>query len=270
MAQRSQQENGHYSSDDRHIVAIQTLTQTLKHKLRQAGVEGAPSHISADLGKSHAKGKHELQKLQHQARQKTVIDAVNSPISNTNLPKPLPHSLWDLLGRFKTDHVQSTLPAHTHDNASPDPRLWKLGPLTLDLQAWHQFRFALGHHLLKHTQSPYDEVTADVPQTLHKVEHPTLPIDPLLHQDIDPQKFKSEIKKLNTNKSSGDDGITNRMLQAGVPKFEQLLHEVFGTLCQHEIQPTAWQMTLMQPTYKASNKSKAAPASYHGIYLSSA
>jgi len=74
---------------------------------------------------------------------------------------------------------------------------------------------------------------------------------------------------LNSDMSPGDDGITNRMIQTGGFKFQQLLHEAFGTLWQHEIQPTAWQMSLIQPIYKSSNKSKADPASYSGIYLSS-
>ena len=52
-------------------------------------------------------------------------------------------------------------------------------------------------------------------------------------------------------------------------KFEKILHEVFGTLWQHEIQPKAWQMSLMQPIYKSGDKSRADPASYCGIYLSS-
>jgi len=38
----------------------------------------------------------------------------------------------------------------------------------------------------------------------------------------------------------------------------------------HEIQPAAWQMSLMQPIYKGGDKSKADQASYRGIYLSSA
>ena len=99
--------------------------------------------------------------------------------------------MWDLLRRYKTDHVQSNLPVHTHDNASPDPRIWKLGPLTLDPQAWHRFRYALGHHLLKHKASPYNEEAAhklteyaSVAALLHKVEHPTLPVDPLFYEDI--------------------------------------------------------------------------------------
>jgi len=85
--------------------------------------------------------------------------------------------------------VQFNLPTQTHDKSSPDARTWKLGPLAFDPQAWHLFRYALGHHLLKHAQSPYDEaaahrVTTSEKQTLYQVEHPILPSDPLFHTDI--------------------------------------------------------------------------------------
>ena len=170
--------------------------------------------------------------------------------------------------------MQSNLPTQTHDNSFLDARIWKLDPLALDPQAWHRFRYTLGHHLLKHAQSPYDEAAAhrimtSEKQTLHKVEHPILPINPLFHQDIEPQELKNEIKKLNSDKYPGDDGITNRMIRVGGPKFEDFLHEVFDTLWQHDIQPKAWQMSLMQPIYKGGDKPKADPASYGGIYLSS-
>jgi len=139
-----------------------------------------------DLGKAHATEKYELRKLLHQARQKTVTDAIDSSAPNASQQKSLPHSMWDLLRRYKTDHMLSNLPAQAHDNSSPDAWIWKLGPLTLDPQAWHWFRYALGHHLLQHAQSPYDEaaahrVTTSEKQTLHRVEHPILPIDPLFH-----------------------------------------------------------------------------------------
>jgi len=133
--------------------------------------------------------------------------------------------------------VQSTLPAHTHDNASPDPRIWKLGPLTLDPQAWHRFRYALGHHLLRHKASPCKEEAAQkvtvhfaVRELLHKVEHPTLPVDPLFYEHITLHEIAGEIKNLNPDKSPGDDGITNRMIQAAGPKFTNLLHDGFSML----------------------------------------
>jgi len=154
LIQGRQQENRHFSSDDKRIVAKQTLTQALKHKPRQAREKGAPAHVIADLGKIHVKENHELLKLQHQMQQKIVTDAVASSASVPAHQRTSSHSMWDLLRRYKTDHMQSTLPAHTHDNASPDPRIWKLGPLTLDPQACHRFRYALGHHILRLEASP--------------------------------------------------------------------------------------------------------------------
>jgi len=60
------------------------------------------------------------------------------------------------------------------------------------------------------------------------------------------------------------------MIQAAGPQFQELLYDMFGTLWTHDIQPAAWQMSLMQPIYKGGNKSRADPASHRGIYLSSA
>jgi len=160
MTQRSQQDNGKYSSTHTRIAAKQMSTQTLRNKLRQARQETAPPHIITDLGKSLAKAKHDLMKLQHLVRQKSVTDVIHSPVFNHSHLTTSHHSLWDLLRRYKTDHVQSNLPTQTHDNASHDPRIWKLGPLTLDPQAWHRFRYALGHHLLNHKSSPYNEAAA--------------------------------------------------------------------------------------------------------------
>jgi len=107
MTQKSQQENGNYSSNHKRIAAKQTSTQTLRNKLRQAREEAAPPHIIADLGKSLAKKKHELLKVQHQVRQKSVTDALHSSVLNHSPPTTSPHSLWDLLRYYKTDHVQS-------------------------------------------------------------------------------------------------------------------------------------------------------------------
>jgi len=96
--------------------------------------------------------------------------------------------------------VQSNLPAHNHDNASRDPRIWKLGPLTLDPQAWHRFTYALGYHLLKHKASPHNEDAAHiltvhtaVTALFHKIERPTLPVDSLFYEDITLHKLVGEI-----------------------------------------------------------------------------
>ena len=64
--------------------------------------------------------------------------------------------------------------------------------------------------------------------------------------------------------------LQDYMLQAAGPKFQEIVYEMFGTLWTHDIQPTAWQMSLMQPIHKGGNNSKADPASYSSMYLSSA
>jgi hypothetical protein len=89
MTQRGQQDIKNYCSYDKCIVAKQALRQTLKDKLRQAREESAPPNVITDLGKSHAKEKHELLKLQHQARQKTVTDAIDSSSTQPKTTKNL-------------------------------------------------------------------------------------------------------------------------------------------------------------------------------------
>jgi len=74
-----------------------------------------------------------------------------------------------------------------------------------------------------------------VRELLHKVERPTLPVDPLFHEDITLHELAGEIKNLNSDKSPEDDGITNRMIQAAGPNFTNLLHDVFSTLWGHKI-----------------------------------
>jgi len=120
VAQKGHTDNGSYSPTDKRIKEKQTSTQTLRDKLQQAREESAPSNVIADLGKSHAKEKHELRKPQHQARQKTVIDAIESSVPRAGQQKSPTHSMWDLLRRYKTDHVQSNLSTQTHDNSSLD------------------------------------------------------------------------------------------------------------------------------------------------------
>ena len=60
------------------------------------------------------------------------------------------------------------------------------------------------------------------------------------------------------------------MLTGGGEVFTGLLHDFLSSLWLHEIQPRAWELSLMQPIYKGGNKLKTDPASYRGIYLSSA
>ena len=57
------------------------------------------------------------------------------------------------------------------------------------------------------------------------------------------------------------------MLQAGDADFQSLLLLLFNGIWESHVQPTDWQLSLMQPIYKGHAKDKTDPASYRGIYL---
>ena len=80
-------------------------------------------------------------------------------------------------------------------------------------------------------------------------------------------ELTTQIKKLFPDKSSGPSGITNRMLQAGNAEFQSLFLLLFNGICQSHVQPTDWQLSLMQPIYKGHDNDQTDLASYRGIYL---
>ena len=84
------------------------------------------------------------------------------------------------------------------------------------------------------------------------------------------KETQEAMRALNIDKSPGPDGITNRMLTGRGDIFTELLHDFLSALWLHEIQPRAWELSLMHPIYKGGNKLKTDPASYRVIYLSSA
>ena len=59
------------------------------------------------------------------------------------------------------------------------------------------------------------------------------------------------------------------MVKAGCQPFQILLQKVFDALWQYEVQPEAWQNSLLQQIRKGGMKSKLDPASYRGIFLCS-
>ena len=177
--------------------------------------------------------------------------------------------------------MTSSIPDQMYDNGSEKPKtggmspMWKPGPLTTDPLVWHRFRFALGHFLIGNKESPYDETEArriaqQLPHVARQIREPpdNTTIDPLFTDPLSLDEFKRELKKLPPDKSPGPDGITNRMLKSGGDQFDMVLFEFLNAVWQHEIQPTAWETSLLQPIYKAGNKEKEDPASYRGIYLS--
>jgi len=77
----------------------------------------------------------------------------------------------------------------------------------------------------------------------------------------------THVKKLFPEKFSDPFGITNRMLQAGDAKFQSLLLLLFNGMWGSHVQPTDWQLSLMQQTYDGHDKDKIDSASYKGIYF---
>jgi len=122
----------------------------------------------------------------------------NQSLALSNLhPSTLDYHIRNTLHQLHIDPVMkplphmATLPHKSRERAYRD-----------DPQAWHRFRYALEHHLLKHRSSPYNEAAAQklsvrlaVRALLHKVEHPILPVDPLFHETITTQELAAEIKK---------------------------------------------------------------------------
>jgi len=49
--------------------------------------------------------------------------------------------------------------------------------------------------------------------------------------------------------------------------FQSLLLLLFNGIWEFHVQPTDWQLSLMQPIYKGHDKDKTDPASYRGTYL---
>jgi len=78
----------------------------------------------------------------------------------------------------------------------------------------------------------------------------------------------TQIKKLLPDKSSRPSGMTNRMLQAGDAEFQSLLLLLCNAIRESHVQPTDWQLSVMQPIYKGHDKDKTDPASYRGEYTS--
>ena len=238
-----------------------------------ARTQGATLDTIHNLARDVREAKNKVLKFTHAARQSRLsANATDEAIS----PSGCLGRLWKLLRAYNNGRSNSSLPDKIYDNASPDPRIWEPSRLpSSNPSAWHRFRYALGHHLFGHPRSPYDEQAAriahsQVPTLLRSIQSPTSTPDPLFTSPLSEQELEDEIKKLPPDKSPGEDGVTNRMIQSGGDHFRALLFELFQTLWEKEVQPKAWNMSLLIPIYKGGGKERADPASYRGIYLNSA
>ena len=146
--------------------------------------------------------------------------------------------LWNLLSRYKSDHATSSMPPLIYSNASRDHRIWINGPPSPNPLNWRDHRFALGYHLLRHPQSPFDDNAAhkstrkckSSKSILQKMQVPSAPgtggstgTSDLFLQPFSMAELDHECKALPPDKSPGPCGTTNRMLKARGTAFRELL-----------------------------------------------
>ena len=117
----------------------------------------------------------------------------------------------------------------TNRLADTDPCRWVAGDLAKSAlegaSAWPQHRFAVGSDMRNHPLSPWDEAAADRVEASLLGDHPadSLPTDPSLSAPFTMEECLLHLKRLLPDKSTGPDGISNRMLQSGGEAFQKLL-----------------------------------------------
>ena len=84
------------------------------------------------------------------------------------------------------------------------------------------------------------------------------------------EELCSNIRRLLSDKATGPDGISNRMLQLGGDQFIKLLYLHLSDVWRESTYPDQCASSLMQPLYKGDGKDREDPASYRGIFLSNA
>jgi len=224
-----------YSSNDPEIKNTQSRLQAARDDLQMAKESSAsPNTIKGHVDEvkdanNHMKRTKHLQ-LQHFATTEVTGQTQQIPSDK--------RSMWDLLRVYKTDHTKSTLPEQTNDNSSKDERIWTLGPLTFDPLVRHRCQYALGHHMFRHKESPFNEKEAlstksSATRIAREIANPTHPINPLFESPIHKKEVMDEMQRLTSDRSPGPDGVTNRMLRAGGERFNTILHEVIATLWEH-------------------------------------
>jgi hypothetical protein len=84
------------------------------------------------------------------------------------------------------------------------------------------------------------------------------------------EELCSNLRRLLSDKATGPDGLSNRMLQLGGDQFINLLFLHLSDIWRESIYPDQWASSLMQPLYKGDGKDREDLASYRGIFLSNA
>jgi len=98
-----------------------------------------------------------MKRTRHLQRQQFAATEVTTYVEQIPSDK---HPMWDLLKAYKADHTKSTLREQDNDNSFKDERIWTLLLLTFDPLVWHKFRYALGQHIFRQKESPFNEKEA--------------------------------------------------------------------------------------------------------------
>jgi len=180
----------------------QKRIQALKNQIKAAPKSTPQSSLDEMVAQLRLE-RQNLDGLRTQKRNHKFLHATGAAQSQDQDPKTPNRSMWDYLKRYKNDHVQSSLPKEVNENASSD-RIWKLGPLSLNPLAWHQYRFALSHPLQGHEESPYDEAEAKRIGTLNIRDLlATAPTDPLFADPFHLKETQDAMRALNKDRDYG-------------------------------------------------------------------
>jgi len=121
----------HHSSPDPAEANCQKRIQALKDQIRNAP-KSTPQSSRDEMAAQLRLERQNLDSLRTQKRNHKFLHATGAAQPQAQDQKTPKRSMWDYLKRYKNDHVQSSLPKEANENASSDPRIWKLGPLTLN------------------------------------------------------------------------------------------------------------------------------------------
>ena len=173
-----------------------------------------------------------------------------------------------------------------YTNVSPDPTLYRAGPLSSSpaatAAALSSYRYALGHPRFLHNDTPFNEllVTPTFRDLHHLLSHPAL-LHPDNPHDIAPSLLSvyTDLRGL-SHRATGPSGLSYTILQGGGLSAVVLLHTFFSRLWHlaspHApslaLAPAAWSDHLLSLLYKEKTPplDPHHPSSYRGIVFGDA
>ena len=105
---------------------ICTRSCSNKHTHNKDAGSNKPQLTLDEMAVQLKREKKKIDGLHTQKRNHKFLHATGAAQHQVQNPKTPNRSMWDYLKRYKTDHVQSTLPKEANENASKDPRTGRL------------------------------------------------------------------------------------------------------------------------------------------------